>query len=629
MISAHEKNALRTALFAAAAPLFAALAPLSAASARGGAADDLMRRHLNALGGEAAVKAVATVLARGEIEITGTGLRGSIESRSARPCLSSSDISLGFISIREGFDGERIWLVDPNGGLQIRRDEGSLAYQRTICALESQRYIFGGEGLSIEPAGRDTAGGDSCDAVALAVAGGAPCRLLFDGSTHLLRRMEIRAPEGFTVHTYGDYRRVQGVMYPFLQRTELPALGQRVEIRYAEIVPNARIDPATFVPPASAERSHRFASGRGVADAPFEYRYRHIFVPVRIEGRDEDLLFLVDSGASMTVIDSTVAADLGLASGGVLPGAGAGGAANFRMIRVPGLRLGDIEISEQTAVAFPVAGLLRQFEETEIGGILGYDFLSRFTIRIEYDRRLLTFFEPDSFAPAGGETAVDAPLMRSIFSVPVTLDGARTGSFLLDTGASSSIVQGAYARETGVSAGRRGLEIALRGAGGEERAELFRFDTLSIGGVAITEPVLAVATGPRGLAAIENVDGLVGNDVLERFTVTLDYRAQRVLLERNGLFSEPFFRDRSGLQLARKPDGRIMIVNVVPESPAARAGFRAGDVITAIGRTKAARFGSLREAIALFEGAEGTTYRIEIERSRGRHTLTLTLERYI
>jgi hypothetical protein len=38
---------------------------------------------------------------------------------------------------------------------------------------------------------------------------------------------------------------------------------------------------------------------------------------------------------------------------------------------------------------------------------------------------------------------------------------------------------------------------------------------------------------------------------------------------------------------------------------------------------------ALREALALFEGAEGTTYRIEIERGRRRHTLPLTLERYI
>jgi predicted aspartyl protease len=618
----HESRTLRTAFFAA-------LLPRLAASRAGGAADDLMRRHLEALGGEAAVRAVGTVLARGEIEISGTGLRGTIELRSARPCLSSSDVSLGFMAIREGFDGERIWLVDPNGGLQIRRDEGSIAYQRTICALESQEYIFGGRGVRVEPAGRDTADGAACEAVALEVEGGTPCRLLFDDSTHLLRRMEIRAPEGIAVHTYRDYRRVDGVMYPFVHRTELPAFGRSIEIRYAEIVPNARIDPADFVPPAGAERNHRFTSGRGSAAMPFEYRYRHIFVPVRIEGLAEELLFLVDSGASMTVIDSTVASLLDLASGGVLPGAGAGGMASFHMIRVPGLRLGDIEIPEQTAVAFPVSEILRRFEETEIGGILGYDFLSRFAVRIDYERRVIAFFEPDSFAPVGGETVVEAPLLHNIFSVPVSIDGAPPGSFLLDTGASSSIVQGAFARSTGLADGKRTLEIALRGAGGEERAELCRFDTLSIGGVAIPDPVIAIATGPRGLAAIENVDGLIGNDILERFTVTLDYRAERVLLERNGRFPEPFFRDRSGLQIARKRDGRIMIVNVVPLSPAARAGFRPGDVITRIDRTDARRFGTLQEAIALFEGIEGTAYRIEIERGRGKHTLTLTLDRYI
>ena len=145
----------------------------------------------------------------------------------------------------------------------------------------------------------------------------------------------------------------------------------------------------------------------------------------------------------------------------------------------------------------------------------------------------------------------------------------------------------------------------------------------------LPEPVLAVAEGSRGVTALENVDGLLGNDVLERFTVALDYRSQRVFLERNARIDEPFFRDRSGLQLARKRDGRIVVLNVVPHSPAERAGMRSGDVITKIGRTKAARFGSLQEAIALFEGAEGTTHRLEIERGRGKRVVNLTLERYI
>jgi predicted aspartyl protease len=520
-------------------------------------------------------------------------------------------------------------MVDPNGNLQIRRDAGSTEYQRTICVLESLEYIFGGPGVRVTYAGRDTINGAPCEALSLEVDEGAPCRLFLDDSTHLMRRMEIQAPEGNMVHTYDDYRRVGGIMFPFVQRSELTSLGQIVEIRYAEVAPNALIDPASFVPPASSERDYRFVSGRGSATVPFEYRHRHIFLPVRIAERTEEVLFLVDSGASMTVIDSTIAAELGFPMGGIIPGAGAGGMANFHMISVPGLRLDDIELAEQRAVAFPVAGLVRQFEETEIGGILGYDFLSRFVTRIDYERCMITFFEPDSFAAHGGEAVVDAPLMHNIFSVPVGLDGARGGSFLLDTGATSSLVGRAFARTAGIIEGKPTFEIALRGAGGEERAALCRFDSLSIGTIVMPEPVLAITADARGFSALENVDGLIGNDVLERFTVTLDYRSQRVLLERNGRFDEPFFRDRSGLQIARKQDGRIMIVNVVPESPAARAGLRPGDVIVKIDRMRSENIKTLSEAITLFEGNEGSTYRIEIERSGGRHIRSLTLGRYL
>jgi hypothetical protein len=45
---------------------------------------------------------------------------GIVRSRSLRPCLSYSERALGFFAIREGYDGERIRTVDPNGKLQIR-----------------------------------------------------------------------------------------------------------------------------------------------------------------------------------------------------------------------------------------------------------------------------------------------------------------------------------------------------------------------------------------------------------------------------------------------------------------------------------------------------------------------------
>jgi len=594
-----------------------------------GEARELLAKHLEALGGAQAVRGIASLVSSAEIEIMGTGLTGTVQSWSLRPCLSYSEIALGFFKIREGYDGERIWMVDPNGKLQIRRDRSSLEYEKTTCLLDSRDYLFEGTGFTLEAAGRDTANGSPCEVLALGVDGGASARLFLDDSTFLLERLEIEASEGSTVQTYGDYRRVGGVMFPFFVKTEMPALGQRIEMRYRSIAANESVDPVIFLPPAAGAKDYRFAHGGSAEELPFEYRSRHIYLSVRIAGRGGELYFLLDSGASMTVIDSVVAAGMGLPLGGTIPGAGAGGMADFRMTRMPGLSIGGIELSEQVAITFPISNLLRKFEETEIGGVLGYDFLSRFVTRIDFERSTITFVEPDSFAPRGSERIVEAPLVHNIFTLPASLDTAKA-SFYLDTGANSSLLHAGFAGSTEIANGRRTHPMSIRGAGVEETASLCRFDSLSLGGFTIAGPVLAITRSMKGIGVLENVDGIVGNDILERFMVTLDYGKQRVLLEKNARFEGAFYPDRSGLQLARKENGSVVVVATIPDSPAARAGFKPGDVITRIARARRAiRFKSVRDIMTLFEAREGTRYRIDISRGGKRSMLSLTLESYI
>jgi predicted aspartyl protease len=587
-------------------------------------ADELIKRHLEALGGEKAVRAIGSVLSTAEIEILGTGLKGTVRSQSLRPCLSFTEISLGPLQIREGYDGKRIWTIDPNGKLQFRRDPASLEYQKTICLLESQEYLFGRSGFEYTALGTDTVRGIPCYVLEMDVEKGTSAKLFLNDSTYLIEEMEIKAPEGNTVQTFGDYRRVKGVMFPFFTKTEIAALSQTIEMRYQSITANAAIDPIVFLPPSADVKDYRFAGGASGQAVPFKYRSRHLFIPARIGDRGREVLFLIDSGASMTVIDSSIAAQMGLPLEGRMPGAGAGGMTDFTLTRMPGFSIAGIEFSEQTAISFPVAGLLRQFDETEIGGILGYDFLSRFITKIDYERELISFFEPDSLAPRVGETTLEAPLVHNIFSLPVTIDAA-AGAFLLDTGANSSLVMGGFAEKNSLVAGRRTLDMAIRGAGGDEKAALCRFDSLRIGGVTIVNPVLAITSSKKGISAIESVNGIVGNDILERFTVTLDYKRQQVLLEKNGRFGESFFKDRSGLELARREDRSIVVVAVIPDSPAEEAGIQSGDILLTVGGTRAAQFESIREIMSLFEASEGTTYTIEISRAKETIQKTLTL----
>lgn len=328
----------------------------------------------------------------------------------------------------------------------------------------------------------------------------------------------------------------------------------------------------------------------------------------------------------MTVIDSTLAARMGFPLGERMMGAGAGGTADFYMTRIGGFSVEGVSFTEQTVIAYPLSGLLGRFVDIEVAGILGYDFLSRFVSRIDYEKSILTLFEPDSVA----ETAsIEAPLVHNVFTMECVLDGQHSGIFLIDTGAGNSLLQKEFSEESGLMENRRMVEISIMGAGGEESAYLSRFDSFEIGGFTIENPLFALSTTRQGIGAFTGISGIIGNDILQRFTVTLDYRNQRIGLEKNSLFDDPASKDRSGIMLVRDATNRILIHRIVPGSPADEAGLLPGDILLSIDRRDAADFGNMEDILDLFRLSEETEMEIMIERKGERLRISLTLRDYL
>lgn len=89
---------------------------------------DLVRRHVAAIGGEAAFKAIQSMRVRGRFEITGQNISAEFEQLAARPdkLLMRADIA-GVGHTEQGFDGKTAWTIDPQAGPRLltgrERDE--------------------------------------------------------------------------------------------------------------------------------------------------------------------------------------------------------------------------------------------------------------------------------------------------------------------------------------------------------------------------------------------------------------------------------------------------------------------------------------------------------------------------
>lgn len=73
----------------------------------------------------------------------------------------------------------------------------------------------------------------------------------------------------------------------------------------------------------------------------------------------------------------------------------------------------------------------------------------------------------------------------------------------------------------------------------------------------------------------------MGNDILRRFNVVLNYPEQSIHLKPNSHFSEPFDYSYTGLGIYLI-DGEIRVEDVMKGSPGEKAGFQPGDIIFSV-----------------------------------------------
>jgi hypothetical protein len=334
----------------------------------------------------------------------------------------------------------------------------------------------------------------------------------------------------------------------------------------------------------------------------------------------------VDSGASVSVIDSGYAEELGLPLSGEILAQGATTTVELAFTTLPPFAVGGILFNEQQVAALDFVDLFRRIYDLEVLGILGYDFLSRFVTKIDYGDEMLTVYDPESFEYTGDGTVLDAPLTDNLFRAEASVDGVYEGRWMLDLGAGGMSFQTAYARAYGLGRREGVLGVAF-GAGGRMLRRTSRYETIEFGGFAVEEPRIATANydlDVEGELLEGQQVGSLGNSLFRHFVLYLDYDRQQVIVEKGQDFGKDFPVDKSGLSLWR-PEEACEVLYASPSTPANEAGFREGDVVVTINGIGIDHFDGLLAIRALLAEEPGTEYAFVVERDGETMELALVL----
>jgi len=264
-----------------------------------------------------------------------------------------------------------------------------------------------------------------------------------------------------------------------------------------------------------------------------------IFIQVDL-GLDEPALFLVDTGASVTVVNGAVVEALGLVPNpgrGIIQGMG--GSTPWSSVVLPSMRIGDIELKHVEAAA-EVSGVPAFSGGPPLQGILGNNVWQNFVLTVDYPAARLEL-----------DRSGEPPVLEN--AAPMLFDGMHCYSFVrlesgdlehqvllaVDTGARGVLLSGFSGAPLAPLATEG--EEALMGIGSGEdlpatgfmhRTRRIPLDRVTIGGVTIEDPGDAQWVNFEGPVRIgpASMPGLVGHAIMKDHRVVFDIPGERFAL---------------------------------------------------------------------------------------------------
>ena len=561
------------------------LLAVSAAAAAQVSAADVLSRVKEASGGGAwdAVRTTHTkvTLATGGLTGTGESWDDVLKGRYV------DQVELGPVWQAQGFDGGTLWLQDTSR--QVRKDEGgderegaaNEAYRRSLAYFFPDRWP-----ATLESSGEKEEGGRRFHVLRITPKDGRPFDMWVDAATNLVDHVVEKAALETRTTFLSDYRTVHGVKVPFAIRSTNGETQYDHVLTVSSVEFNVPVEESQFRMPPPPPADFSFAGGKKTTTVPFELLNNHIYMQVKLNGKGPFRLLFDTGGANIVTPD--LARQLGLKTEGALQGRGVGEKSeDVGLSRVDSVQVGDATVSNQVFAVFPLASFAMA-EGVPQSGLIGYEVLKRFTVRVDYEKGLLTLTDPPAFAYEGKGTVVPFQFNGHIPQVEGEIDGI-PGKFDIDTGSRASLsLLGPFAEKHRLKDryAARVEAVTGWGVGGAARSLVARARILRLGAVQVLNPVTELSLQKKGAFVDPYVAGNVGAGVLKRFNIVFDYANQRLIFEPNAHASQPDVFDRSGMWLNQGEPG-FEVVDVVPGGPAAAAALRVGDRILAVDGRKA------------------------------------------
>ena len=235
--------------FVSCAALLVALLFASPAAAQ--TVDEVVAQNLAAKGGVAKLKETNSVRTVGTATMQGTNV--SITTSTKRPFYMLNEMTIAGRRMRQGFDGERMWMAVDGMPPQALPPGPQVELIKQNSQIDSPLLDYKAKGTTIEFAGTETEGATKLHHLVITPKAGPAMHYYVDAATGLESKIVVEADvEGQKMKMemrFSDFKAVEGRTMPFSIKQYVD--GKQVgEVAFEKVEFNVPLDDAIFRMPA-------------------------------------------------------------------------------------------------------------------------------------------------------------------------------------------------------------------------------------------------------------------------------------------------------------------------------------------------------------------------------------------
>ena len=322
---------------------------------------------------------------------------------------------------------------------------------------------------------------------------------------------------------------------------------------------------------------------------PIDYR-GHIYLKGMV--KDIEGNFVFDTGADNLYFDSLFYNNNSLKYDSIaiaiLPGAGKEPQKVKIIMNLVKFDFGDLNYTTKIVPILSLKTILGDFAD----GIIGLDYFSNKALEINYQRNYIKIHDKTDSLLLFQYTKIQCENIKKKLYVPLSFkindNITISGKFILDLGCGGSVL---LTRPVALKYKlNKNIKNKVRyytkygGVGGESESYTFIAKSIDIGGYKLKHFEADYSTDKSGALSSTKHAGLLGNEILERFDLIIDFTTSCLYIKPNATFADTFKFSQLGFSYVdrSKTLGALMVTGFFENSQAEKSGLRIDDKIIEI-----------------------------------------------